>query len=223
MAAANALAFGAGAAVLPLFDIRQNYLWMNNIDKSVQKLLRDIELPRSDRLAYDMAYQLAHDVLALTTAVLTGNEIAGVVTYDKLSIIEKRNFSAKWNQWLQTQHFVEAPHITAAKAMWPAAAAGLFAGYTLNTGMTLYGALRAPDIYMHFLVTDYKHCLIAWRSKEQNSDLLACAGRLAAYAYIWRSQPRTENMLGIYSKVFQCNNFTEAFRTILNLQTEDYV
>ena len=223
MAAANALAFGAGAAVLPLFNIRQNYLWMNNIDKSVQKLLRDIELPRSDRLAYDMAYQLAHDVLALTNALLIGDDIARVVKYDNLFPNEKQIFNTKWNQWLQQQNFLEAPHITAAKAMWPAAAAGLFAGYTLSTGMNLYGALRAPDIYMHFLVTYYKHSLLAWHSKEQNGDLLACAGRLAAYAYIWRRQSRNENMLEIFGKVFQCKDFSGAFRTILNLQTQAYV
>ena len=222
MAAADALAFGTGATVMPLLHFTQAYWWNHVVDISFHSLLHDIEMP-SDASKPDVAYQLAHDVLALTNAILIGDDIAGVVTYDKLSIIEKSNFSAKWNQWLQNQDFVEAPHITAAKAMWPAAAAGLFAGYTLNTGMTLYGALRAPDIYMHFLVTYYKHSLLAWHSKEQNGDLLACAGRLAAYAYIWRRQSRNENMLEIFGKVFQCNNFSGAFRTILNIQTEDYV
>jgi hypothetical protein len=222
MAAADALAFGTGATVMPLLHFTQAYWWNHVVDISFHRLLHDIELP-SNASRPDMAYQLAHDVLALTNALLIGDDIAGVVKYDNLFPHEKQNFNTKWNQWLQQQGFLKAPHITVAKAMWPAAAAGLFAGYTLNVGMTLYGFLRAPDIYLHLLVTYYKHCLIAWRSREQNGDLLTWAVRLAAYAYIRRTQPHSESMWETYTKVLVCKAFTEAFQTIENPQTEDYV
>lgn len=222
MAAADALAFGTGATVMPLLHFTQAYWWNHVVDISFHSLLHDIEMP-SDASKPDVAYQLAHDVLALTNALLIEDDIARVVKYDNLFPHEKQNFNTKWNQWLQQQGFLEASHITVAKAMWPAAAAGLFAGYTLNVGMTIYGFLRAPDFCMHVLVMYYKHSLLAWRSKEQNGDLLACAGRLAAYAYIWRRQPHNENMLEIFRKVFKCKDFSGAFRTILNLQTQDYV
>ena len=222
MAAADALAFGTGATVMPLLHFTQAYWWNHVVDISFHSLLHDIELP-SDASKPDVAYQLAHDVLALTNALLIEDDIARVVKYVNLFPHEKQNFRTKWNQWLQQQGFLEAPHITAAKAMWPAAAAGLFAGYTLNVGMTLYGHLRAPDICMHLLVTEYKQGLIVWYARKQNHDLLPRAVRLAAYAYIRRTQPHSESMWETYTKVLVCNTFTEASHTIENPQTEDYV
>jgi hypothetical protein len=222
MAAADALAFGTGATVMPLLHFTQAYRWNHVVHISFRNLLHDIELP-SDASKQEMAYQLAHDVLALTNAILIGDDIARVVKYDNLFPHEKQNFNTTWNQWLQQQGFLKAPHITVAKAMWPAAAAGLFAGYTLNVGMTLYGHLRAPDICMHLLVTEYKQGLIVWYARKQNHDLLPRAVRLAAYAYIRRTQPHSESMWETYTKVFQCKDFSGAFRTILNLQTQDYV